>query len=76
MLNVSKMATELSVAQWWKSPNWKEDEEKRKAKRSPDNLWAALPNWKNSSSTHFVDFRHGVTELEMPELERVGLLFT
>jgi hypothetical protein len=30
---------------------------------------------KHSSSTHFVDFSHGVTELEMPELERVGLLF-
>jgi hypothetical protein len=31
MLRVSKMATELSVIQWWKTPNLKEDEEIRKA---------------------------------------------
>jgi hypothetical protein len=32
MLSVSKMVTELSVTQWWKTPNWKkEDEETRKA---------------------------------------------
>jgi hypothetical protein len=31
MLSVSKMATELSVTQWWKTPNLKEDEETRKA---------------------------------------------
>jgi hypothetical protein len=33
------------------------------------------PKLNNSLSTHFVDFSHGVAELEMPELERVGLLF-
>jgi hypothetical protein len=32
MLGVSKMATELSVIQWWKKTNWKkEDKETRKA---------------------------------------------
>jgi hypothetical protein len=25
-----KMATELSTTQWWKTPNWKEDEQTRK----------------------------------------------
>jgi hypothetical protein len=31
MATVSKMATELFVTQWWKTPNQKEDEETRKA---------------------------------------------
>jgi hypothetical protein len=31
MLSVSKMASELSGKQWWKTPNLKEDEETRKA---------------------------------------------
>jgi hypothetical protein len=31
MSSISKMATELSVTQWWKTPNLKEDEETRKA---------------------------------------------
>jgi hypothetical protein len=38
------MATELSVIQWWKTPNLKEDEEIRKSYVDQnDSLWAALP---------------------------------
>jgi hypothetical protein len=42
MLSVSKLATDLSVTQWWKTPNLKEDEETRKAVWTPTIAWQSL----------------------------------